>query len=59
MPAKPDGVGAGFQFSILKGEQSGLLTRMATESVSSSGPKKSAFVELERAIHDFALDLIS
>src|SRR6476661_4180168 len=35
---KPVGAWAGFQLSILKGGQSGLLTRMATETVSSCAP---------------------
>jgi hypothetical protein len=44
------------------GAQSGLLTHTAmTESVSSCVPdeKLTAFLELERAIHEFAVDLIS
>jgi hypothetical protein len=45
---------------ILKGEQSGLLTHMATESVYivRCNEKLTAFVELERAIHDFAVGLM-
>jgi len=37
---KPVGAWAGSQLWIVKGEQSGSLTLMATEGVSSSGPKK-------------------
>jgi hypothetical protein len=46
---------------MLKGERSGLLTHIATtESVSSvrADEKLTAFIELERAIHRFALDSI-
>ena len=39
--AKPDGVGAASQLSIQRGERSGLLTRIATESVSLFTPMKS------------------
>jgi hypothetical protein len=39
---KPVGVGAGFQPSIVRGEQFGLLTRTATESVSSCMTIKSS-----------------
>ena len=49
---KLDGVWAGSQLSTLKGERFGLWTRVATESVS-------WFLELERAIYCFAVDLIS
>jgi hypothetical protein len=39
--AKPDGVGAALQLLILRGEQSGLLTRIVTtESVSLCTPMK-------------------
>jgi len=48
-----DGAWAGSQPWIVKGERSGLLARTAmTESVS-------LFLELERAIYCFAVDLIS
>jgi hypothetical protein len=45
---------------ILAGERFGLLTRTATESVSivRADEKLTAFVELERAIHKFAVSLI-
>ena len=51
--ATSTGVGAGSQRSILRGEQSGLLTRIVTtESVSLCVPMKklTAFVELELAV---------
>jgi hypothetical protein len=50
--ARPDGVGAAYQLLILRGERSGLQTRVATtESVSSRADEKlTAFLELESAI---------
>jgi hypothetical protein len=42
------------------GAQAGLLTLIATESVSVRAEEKlTACVELERAIHEFAVGLIS
>jgi hypothetical protein len=56
----PDGVGAAGQRWILRGEQSGLLTRVATESVLVRAEEiLTAFLEAERAIHQFAVSLLS
>ena len=57
----PDSAWAGSQPWTAKGERSGLWTRMATESVSSCVRDEivTAFLELERAIHEFAVSLIS
>jgi hypothetical protein len=51
--AKPDGVGAAFQRWTRRGEQSGLLTRIATTGkcyVVRADEKLTAFMELESAI---------
>ena len=49
------------QLWISKDERFGLSTRIATESVSSFRAEEilTAFLELERAIHEFAVDWIS
>jgi len=59
--AKPDGVWAGFQLSILKGEQSGIVDAHGDGKrfIIRADEKLAAFVELQRAIHEFAVSLIS
>jgi hypothetical protein len=60
--SKPDGVGAASQPSILAGEQSGSSTRTATTGkrfIVHADEILTAFVEMQRAIHEFAVSLIS
>jgi hypothetical protein len=59
--AKPDGVEAASQRWIPRGEQPGLWTRMATGKrfIVRADEKLTALEEWQRAIHEFAVNLIS
>jgi hypothetical protein len=59
--AKPVGVGAAYQPLIQRGEQSGLRTHRDDNQrfVVHADEKLTAFLEIQRAIHQFAVDLIS
>jgi hypothetical protein len=56
----PVGAWAGSQLWILKGEQFGLLMRMATEKrfIVRAGEKPTAVLELEAAIRKKSLDIV-